>query len=245
VARLLAAGLVLFLLAGCGGDRVGEAAPPTEVRTRAAGGGITDARPGRVLVRFVEAARRGDAGGMWALLSKPTRASIGPTLAQFRSGSAQQLGQSFRSMTPTTAVVLSRRLGGGLSVAAISGERTVKGKREDFAYGAALVAEDGVPRLELDGLVFGEHQPEPLDRVDEGPVQVRAKVSAGDDVTDVRAWLDGRPLRLETRTDDAPFTATVRGRPASPPTAGRHVIVVFAATSLAAGASAWIFTVGD
>jgi hypothetical protein len=245
VLRVFVALAAAVLAAGCGGggsaEDTAKADAPTAARPVAAG---TPARePGRVLLRFVRAARQNDADTMWRLLSGPTRASIGPTLARFRSTTAREFHEGLGTLDPGATVILSRRLGQRWAVAAVAGTRSVEGEREDFAYGAALTRERGVLRLELGGAVVSGQKPEPADRVSEARPEVAANVSAGGIVTRVLTWLDGTPFSATRGVDDLPFTATLRGRPARPLARGRHHVVVFASTDRAAVASAWTFTV--
>jgi hypothetical protein len=236
--------MLTLALAGCSSERADEAARadvnvaagPPEAGTPAAG-------PGRVLLRFVEAARRGDADAMWGLLSRPTRASIGPTLAEFRLSTSREFAEGLGALAAGTRVILSRRLDDGWAVAAVAGVRTVEGDPEDFAYGAALRREGGALRLELAGAVVSGHVPDPLEEVPAGRPEVAATINAGGDVTKVLTWLDGRAFPVARGEDDLPFTATLRGRPRRPLAPGRHEVVVFAATDRTAVASAWSFTV--
>jgi hypothetical protein len=251
--RALALAAAALLLAACSGDDdAEEAAPPPPPATSApaeTGGadvapddGRADPAPGRVLVSFVRAAGRGDARAMWGLLSEPTRASIGPTFDDFRTDAAIEFQRGLGTLAPSAEVVLSRTLP-DWSVAAVAGERVAAGKREHFAYGAALIDEGGGLKLELGGVVVSGHRPEPLDEVDDASPRVAANVGAGGDLTDVRMWLDAKPFPARRGADDTPFTATLRGEPARPLAAGRHIVVVFAATEETATATAWSFSV--
>jgi hypothetical protein len=206
--------------------------------------GTSAAEPGRILLAFVRAAGRGDADAMWRLLSEPTRASIGPTLQDFRAGAAQELEAGLGSLAPKAKVILSRSLRDDWAVAAVAGDREVEGgEPEYYAYGAALLPENGALKLELGGVVITGYKPEPLAVVDDRRPTIAANVGAGGDLQDVRMWLDGKPFPAERGANDTPFTATLRGRPAKPLAAGRHEVVVFAATTETATATAWAFTV--
>lgn len=244
-----AALLVVLALgaAGCsaGGADGGSAAPAPDASGAQAPlvAGKAQPEPGRVLLRFIAAARRGDAETMWRLLSRPTRASIGPTLAGFRAGPAQEFAEGVGTLERSARITLSRTLGRRWAVAAVAGERTVEGTNEPFAYGAALRREDGTLKLELDGAVVGGHEPEPLTSVSELRPRIRATVNAGGDVTWVAVWLDGKPLRVTRRASELPFTARPAGRPARPLRPGRHDVVLFAATRDTAVASSWTFSI--
>jgi hypothetical protein len=235
--------MLALLAGGCGGDERAAAVGETAVPTRPPAASAADPRPGRVLLRFVHAARRGDARTMWTLLSGPTRASLGPTYAAFRRGAAVEFHEGVGLLRSDARVILSRRLDRGWAVAAVSGARLAEGEREHFAYGAALLRERGALRLELGGVVFSDHRPEPNSMVGSTRPPVSVRASAGGNVTAVRAWLDARPLAAGRGADDPPFTATVRGLPARPLARGLHEAVVFAEAGDAAGASAWSFVV--
>ena len=133
----LALVVVALVAAGCargGGDANEPAGDP--VRPSA---GKPSAGPGRALLRFVRASRRGDAAATWSLLSRETRATMGPTLALYRRHRARDLAEDFEDVR-AERVLLSRRLGSRLAVAAIAGTEVEEGEDpEDYAYAAALV----------------------------------------------------------------------------------------------------------
>lgn len=197
--------------------------------------------PGRTLLRFVKAAGRGDADAMWALLGAPTQASIGPTLEDFRTGSAEDLRRGLGSLAPTARVILSQRVGERWGAAAVAGRRKLGGRTEEFAYGAALAPEGGGWRLELGGVVLTRLKPEPLAVVGQSPA-VGVNVGAAGDLNELLMWLDGEALGVD-RGGATPFTATLSGRVTGPLSAGRHAVVAFAATSDTATATAWTFRV--
>jgi hypothetical protein len=239
-----------LVAAACSGDDDEPAGAPAT--TAAAGtqsepapldGGTADPAPGRILLSFVRAAGEGNARAMWNLLSEPTRASIGPTFADFRGGASVNFQAGLGTLASSAKVILSRRIADDWAVAAVAGDRTVDGKREHFAYGAALLPEEGALKLELGGVVISGYKPEPLQEVDEARPELAANVGAGGDLVDVRMWLDGKPFDARRGANDTPFTATLRGRPEQPLAAGEHEIVVFAATSETATATAWPFLV--
>jgi hypothetical protein len=180
---------------------------------------------------------------MWTLLSAPTQASFGPTYAIFRRGVAFEFHEGVGSLAPQARVILSRTLPRGWAVAAVAGERVEEGEREYFAYGAALVREGGALRLELGGVAFSDHRPGPNDEVSESRPRLAVRASAGMNVTEVRAWLDGRALPAGRGASDPPFTARIRALPGRALAPGRHDVVVFAAAGRTAAASAWSFAV--
>jgi hypothetical protein len=245
-------GLVLVLsLAACSGDDGGEPEAVPDGGTQAqpaapqppADQGTQDAGPGKVLLAFVKAAGRDDAGAMWDLLSEPTQASIGPTFEDFRGGAAQEFSEGLGSLAPTAKVILSRTLRNDWAVAAVAGERMAEGEPEYFAYGAALLPEEDELKLELGGVVVTGHKPEPLAEITERTPRLAANVGAGGDLDDLRMWIDGTAISFERGANDTPFTASMTARPARPLAPGRHEVVVFASTSETATASAWTFTV--
>jgi hypothetical protein len=252
--RALAAALlaVLALLgAGCSGGDGDTGAGGTTATTQTTGGeaaaaadaGTADPEPGKILLSFVRAAGKGNAEGMWKLLSEPTQASIGPTLEDFRADAAINLQAGLGTIASTAKVILSRKLADDWAAAAVAGDRTVKGETEHFAYGAAFLSENGKLKLELGGVVIAGYKPDPTSEIDEKQPTVAASVGAGGDLTDVRMWLDGRAFSARHGANDTPFTATLSGKPAKPLAAGLHTVVVFAATSQTATATAWAFTV--
>lgn len=244
--------LVALGMAACSGDDSTDAdstgttsglttepAPPTS-----AAAGTDDPAPGKTLLQFVKAAGRGDAEAMWGLLSEPTKASIGPTFQDFRSGVAEDFQAGLGSLAPTAKVTLSRKLDDNWSVAAVSGERETDGKAERYSYGAAFSPENGKLKLELGGIVVAKYTPEPLAEVSDRRPEVGANVgTGGTDIRDLRLWLDGKPLPFRRGPNDTPFTAMLRGRPAAPLAKGEHQAMIFAATDSDATASAWPFTV--
>jgi hypothetical protein len=246
--------LCLLVLAGCSGDGDdGEtAAVDTSPSTTTAPAGTTtepgfqsestaNAVMGQTLLRFVRAAGRGDAGAMWAELSVPTRASIGPTLGDFQEGRSSEFRQGLGTLADSARVVLSRQVGGQFGVAAIVGTRTVGGEEEEFAYGVALLNEDGKWKLELGGLIITGLLPEPLS-VAKPDATIASNVGAAADITELHMWLDGKPLEVRNE-GETPFTAELSATPSPPMAAGRHVAVTFAATSETATAIAWPFSV--
>jgi hypothetical protein len=180
---------------------------------------------------------------MWNLLSEPTKASVGPTLEDFRAGAGQEFARGLGSLAPSAKVIFSRKLDEDWSAAAVSGVRTEGDTEERYSYGAALLPEDGKLKLELGGVVVKGWRPEPTEEITDTTPVVGANVGAGGDLTDLRLWLDGKPLPFARGANDTPFTATLRGEPSQPLAKGEHEALVFAATDVTATASAWGFTV--
>jgi hypothetical protein len=252
VRRLLAGLAVLALLAaGCSGDDDGAsttAAPTTGGTTApppapAVDPGTADPAPGNVLLRFTKAAGKGDADTMWKLLTEPTQASIGPTFDDFRADAASTFQRGLGTIAKDAHVVLSRKLSDDWRVAAVVGTQDVDGKKQQFGYGAAMLPENGSPRIELGGVVITGQKPDPTSVITDTQPTLAANVGAGGDLEDVRMWLDGKAFPAERGAKDTPFTATLRGKPEEPLAKGLHTVVVFAATEETATASAWTFTV--
>lgn len=203
--------------------------------------GSPDREAGLTVLRFVQAARRGDAEQMWALLSDPTRRSIGPGLLPFARGTAPDLYDSFADFRQGR-VLLSRRLDDTWAVGAVTGSfENDEGEPEPAAYALALRREDGEWRVELAGLVIARLRPSPSGTTGDRP-ELRAEAQAGNGVERMRLWLDGSATQVPFSRTSA-FTGEIDGRPTDPIPAGEHVAVVFAETSTTAGAQAWTFDV--
>jgi hypothetical protein len=251
---LLVLAALALLAAGCsgGGDDASTTAAPTTGATTATppppaapavDAGTADAAPGKVLKRFTTAAGKGDADTMWKLLTEPTQASIGPTLDDFRGDAGITFQRGLGTIAKDAHVVLSRKLRDDWAVAAVVGTQTVEGKKQQFGYGAAMLPENGGLKIELGGVVITGQKPDPTSVITETQPTLAANVGAGGDLTDVRMWLDGEAFPAKRGANDTPFTATLRGKPATPLAKGLHTVVVFAATQDTATASAWTFTV--
>jgi hypothetical protein len=231
-----AAALLVVVAAGCGSEQLAEIHLGTEQP------GSADPEPGLTVLRFVQAARRGDAEQMWGLLSEPTRRSIGPGLLPFSRGTATDLFDSFEDFRQGR-VLLSRRLDDEWAVGALSGRfDTEEGDSESAAYAVALRREDGRWRVELAGLVIARLRPPPADTAGDRP-ELGAETQAGSNVERMLLWLDGAAARVPYERT-SPFTGEIDGRPQEPVGPGEHTVVVFARTRDTAGAQAWTFDVG-
>ncbi|HSC90409.1 MAG TPA: hypothetical protein VLB86_02000 [Gaiellaceae bacterium] len=236
--RAAAAALVAVALvtAGCGGgdaeDAAGAAVAPVA--------GVPAPAVGRALVAFVGAAGEGDADATWALLSPETRASMGPTLPEFRRGVAADLEQGLGDLAGRAEVVLARRVG-RWGLAAVAGERVVEGEREHYAYAAAFRLVRGEWRVELGGAVAALLEPGPLDETDAEP-EIGVKLDASGPLKQALMWLDDRPQAVRRR-DEGPFSARLSGRVDRPLAPGFHTAVALATTPDTAAAAAWPFEV--
>ncbi|HEV8250997.1 MAG TPA: hypothetical protein VGQ15_13585 [Gaiellaceae bacterium] len=236
LARAVATAALCALLAtACGSEKLAA------VHLGADQPGSPDREPGLTVLRFVQAARRGDAERMWPLLSEPTRRSIGPGLLPFARGAAIDLYDSFEDFRQGR-VLLSRKLDDTWAIGAVAGRfETDEGDSEPAAYAVALRREGGRWRVELGGLVIAKLRPQPAQTAGDRP-ELRAEAQAGDDVEQMLLWLDGVAARVPfSRT--SPFTGEIDGRPEQPIAGGEHAVVVFARTPVTAGAQAWTFDV--
>ena len=230
------AALCALLGTACGSE---EALPVVHLGGSQPG---TPARePGLLVLRFVQAARRGDARQMWALLSEPTRRSIGPGEGSFERGTAPDLTSSFEDFREGE-VLLSRRLNADWALGAVTGRfEDDEGDSEPAAYALALRSERGRWRIELAGLVVARLRPEPGGSADPRP-EIRAEAQAGNAVERMLLWVDRQAARVPYQRT-SPFTGEIDGRTRESLPSGEHAVVVFAETKETAGAQAWTFEV--
>jgi hypothetical protein len=224
VRYVAAALLAAALAAGCGG---GERLPAIFLEPE---GRIAERDAGLAVLRFVQAARSGDAARMRALMSVDTRASFGPGTG--RELAAQLAG--FRE----GRIVLGQALDGGWAVAAVSG-RNEEG--EAAAWAAALRLENDRWRVELGGVFFTRMRPAPLAEADPR-AEIRVEAQAGGEVGELRTWIGRRPLRAYAFRRQ-PFTREIWGRLRTALPEGQHTLVAFASAGDTAGAFAWPFEV--
>ena len=249
--RFVALLIVALALAGCAEDG-GEERAATESQTRTEAATTETAptttepepfpttTPGRVLTRFVRAARAENVGAMWELLSIPSQRRLGPTLEAFRAAGGRRLAQELGRFLPgRSRVFLEEPITGTFAVAAYGG-RTELGERRPFAsYAVALRLEEGGWRIELGGPVeLRPLGPDPGE-TQSGPFQLAAGAKANAPIMEGGLWLDGRavPGRTAGQPNDVTMFSDARGRvPAGP-----HAVVAFAATFADASALAWNF----
>jgi hypothetical protein len=213
--------VLLLAVAGCGGENDGD----------------EPESPSETLLGFVEAAGAGDAEAMWADLSAGTRERWGPTFDEFRAGVALELAEGLGSFAPADyEVALGEQVSDGLGVAAIEGARTVEGMEEYAAYAAALVTEDGVWKLALDGPSIVPLEPGQGASVS-APDRARARAEGAEGLDDARMWLDGAELEPVERRGDS-IEAPLDGLEQGP-----HSLVVYVADGGEPAATAWTFTV--
>jgi len=234
-AAVLAA-LCAVLAAGCGSA---DELPAVHLNVEQPGS--PDPEAGLTVLRFVQAARRGDAERMWNLLSEPTQRSIGPGVLPFARGTASDLYDSFADFEQGQ-VLLSRRLDDKWAVGAVSGRfENDEGDSEPAAYAVALRREHDKWRVELAGLVIARLRPSPAKTTGNRP-ELRAEAQAGNGLERMLMWVDGSAARVPfIRTSD--FTGEIDGKAMQKIPAGEHAAVVFAQTPVTAGAQAWTFDV--
>jgi hypothetical protein len=246
------AALSAVLLAGCadGGDGDGRASPPPPTATT----GSTETepappppppaagqRPGRVLTRFVRAARASDHAGMWELLSQPTQRRFGPTLERFRTGAGRRLAREVGAFVPgRSRVFLEEPITSLFAVAAYGGRTRIGERRPYGTYAVALRRQGSAWRLELGGPVaLRPLGPDP-GAVEDGPLQVAAEVESAAPIVEGGMWLDGQAVPGRTAglgaTRVTMFSDARGGLPRGP-----HAVVAFASTFADASAIAWTF----
>ena len=237
-------------LAGCaddGADRspttgtTTEAAPTTETApTTTAPEPFPSATPGRVLTRFIRAARAEDVESMWELLSIPSQRRLGPSLVVFRSRAGRSLAAELGRFVPRRSRVFLEEPITSLFAVAAYGGRTQIGERRPFAsYAVALRREDEGWRIELGGPVdLRPLGPDP-GATESGPFQLAAGAKATAPIAEAGLWLDGQAVPGRTAGTPADVTMFSDSRGRLP--AGPHAIVAFAATFADASALAWNF----
>jgi hypothetical protein len=222
--------LVLVVLAtGCGG---GEESEPT--RTVSAPG-IEAPELGERLRSFARAAARGDDDAMFAMLTRPSQASLEESFGEVALDLEDGIGTIAGG-----ELVMARRVG-EVGFAALVDERVVDDEREDYAYAVAFVREGGDWRIDLGAATVSALEPDPEEETGARP-ELRARVETAGTVREALMWLDGEPLRAE-RGADGPFVATLEADSPGELAPGRHVVVVLGTGPDAATAAAWPFRV--
>jgi hypothetical protein len=222
--------LVLAVLAaGCGGGE--EAEPTTTVSAR----GIDAPELGARLREFASAAARGDDEAIFAMLTRPSQESLERSFADVALDLEDGIGTIAGG-----ELVMARRVG-DVGFAALVDERVVDDEREDYAYAAAFVLEQGEWRIDLGAATVSALEPDPEEETGSRP-ELRARVETAGRVGEALMWLDGEPVRAR-RGADGPFVATLQADVPRELAAGRHVVVVLGTGPNAATAAAWPFRV--
>jgi hypothetical protein len=228
--RRLALVLALGVFAaGCGGAE--ESEPTTTVSAR----GIEAPELGARLRAFASAAARGDDGAMFAMLTRPSQASLEESFAEVALDLEDGIGTIAGG-----ELVMARRVG-DVGFAALVDERVVDDEREDYAYAVAFVRERGEWRIDLGAATVSALEPDPEEETGARP-ELRARVETAGPVGEALMWLDGQPVRAR-RGSDGPFVATLAADASVDLAPGRHVVVVLGTGPGAATAAAWPFTV--
>jgi hypothetical protein len=241
-------GAFVLLASACTAGGEDEKAPaPTSIRLAETvpldtTPSLRPALPGDALVRFMAAARAANAEAMWELLSEPTRARLGPALADFRKGAAPRLHRDVGSfLKGRSSLFLAEPITQEFAVAAVRGRRWKEGRQENAAYAAALRLEGSRWKLELGGPIrLRALVPDPGE-VQHETARLAAEVKAEATVVEGGLWLDGLGLPGQAGgVDDrtlSMFTDFVHGLAHGP-----HAAVAFASTDENASALAWMFT---
>jgi hypothetical protein len=229
VRRALLLLAVVLALAGCGGGKSAE--------TTSAPATTTSADPGRDAIEaFAAAARAGNTGSMWRLLSASSRQRLGPTQGAFGMKAGPGLATGLGTLR-AFHVVVSERVTPEFGVVAIEGTRA--GKRT--IYAVPLRLEGTQWKVELGGPVRVRPLG-PLPGAREDVVaQIGAAVEGQGGAGTAVMYLDGQAVgQLKVYRTATNSTLVANFDPALDP--GRHTVVVFASDAREATASAWDFT---
>jgi hypothetical protein len=248
---LLLLAFVLALGAGCGGsatvqptttDLVGDsnqAGGPDPVR------GVDDPGPGETMLEFVAAAHRNDARAMWNMLTRASQLRVGGTFPVFKAKVASDFIGSVGAFVPGEfRVVTSARLGGGLAVASIAGERKPPegGPAEFETFAAPMYEKGGAWRLE----VFGPGSLTLLVPEERTPLQhvsAAVAVETGQPVIRVGVWFDGKQYGSPTE-GPSPTQMTLFSEPDEDFEPGDHTMLAVTDLGDTALATSWTFIVG-
>jgi hypothetical protein len=210
--------VLVALIAGCGGEKDENAAPPD---------------PGReVMQALVDAAAAGDAETAWELLSQPSRRREGPTFEDFERTAFPELKRTLAPFAEAPLPVeVSENVDGKFGLVALS--------RGDSAYAVPMRLEGNLWRVELPGPVRIEVLgPPPGSRgkfVNQIGVEKHGRGGAGIALL----YLDGVTLDPETSADADSATIYANFPNALQP--GLHTAVAFTSAGSDAAARAWTF----
>jgi hypothetical protein len=218
--------VLLPILAGaCGGGGGGDKTTPPA--TQAA----TD--PGNTAVAaLIHAAAQNDRKALWNLLSKPSQKRLGPTYADFASGSAAVIEQALKpfetkELTPFISQSVSEQFG---LVAVRSGTKALAFpiRREGDTW---KVETPGPIQFQILGPQPGSNSP-----VGQVAVEIKSPGVIGDAIL----FVDGKPVEASLTPKPGDATAFANLTKALPP--GTHIAVAYAQEGNTAGAEAWSFT---
>jgi hypothetical protein len=225
VRRLASVLLALPVVIGaCGGSGGHKTTPST---TTAA------ADPGKAaVVALIQAAVHDNRKALWNLLSKPSQKRLGPTYADFASGSATVIEKALepfenKDLTPFISQNLSQQFG---LVAIRSGSK---------ALAFPLRHENGAWKVETPGPIqFQILGPQPGSS---GPVaQVAVEIKSPGVIGDAILFVDGKAVAPNVTPKPRDATAFANLSKALQP--GTHIAVAYAQEGNDAGAEAWSFT---
>jgi hypothetical protein len=246
--------LLLFacaLVAGCGGEKKQVVASTDLVVNSNQPGGpdyvksVDDPAPGEAIMAFIEAAHRKDAKAMWDALSTASRQRIGGSFAAFKSDVVAEFIDSVGAFVPgKVQVVTSARIGDGLAVASVAGDRKPPegGRIEHETFGAALYEQAGRWRLE----VFGPGTLTllvPEERTPQTHVSAAVDVEVGQPVIKVGLWFDGKQYPSPTE-GPSPTEMTIFAEPDKDFPKGNHTVMAVVDLGDTAIATSWTFIVG-
>ena len=197
--------------------------------------------PATALRAFVAAAREGRFDRMWAELSQPSRARLGPSLARFRAGAGPKLRDQVGGFSARARLILNERVDLRFGVAAVAGRRRADGRTRYDAFAAAARLERAGWKLEVGGPVkLHAIRPNPGERVVRR-TQIAAGVAAHAPIEEAALWVDGLAFPSRGGMTD-PRHLTMWDEAPQPLRAGRHTVVAFASAGRTASAIAWAFS---
>lgn len=223
--------LAVLALAGCGGG--GKATQTTVETVQLPTTTTTSGDPGKDAVdALVAAAKAGDTGAIWGMLSTSAKKRLGPTAGEFRSGAGGELADSLGGLGDYS-VIVSERLTPEFGVVAIDNGKEV--------YAVPLRLEGERWKLELGGPVRVRVLGPQPGAVEEVVAQIGAAIEGPGGDVNVVLYLDGASEQPQVRGTGATATVFANFEPGLDP--GRHTVVVAATENREAGATAWVFTV--
>lgn len=237
---VLPAVIAMLALAGCGGG--GEGAPETAPTVTQPPARTYPQQPaaGKLLVRFVDAAARGDTGALFSMLTRRAQRVYGPTAEAFAKTAGKQLTDAVGAFRREGSfeVVLSVQATPEWAVVAIAGHITHEGETAYGAYGLPARKEGGAWKLELGGSVgFNPISPDEQLTTDSTP-QVATELDANEPILESAIWIDRTPIEAIISPDEL----LLNGEATAPLPPGRHTAITFATTESSAGVNAFSFT---
>lgn len=202
-----------------------------------------DGTPAGVITRFVQAAGKGDAAALWALLSRPTRKRLGPDLATFRTKAAPGISAVVGELAHSRGlkVALVQKLSTTWAIAAMTGTLGAGGQQQAGAYAVALRGEGGGWRVELAGPVtLRVLGPDPGEVVVVPETQFAVEAKAPSAILGGVLYADGKEL-ASNGGGTGPRAITFFAPAVLARGQGSHFGAAIVATSSDATAIAWTF----